>query len=43
VTSTSNPLDLLLRKLETHSPLDEKDRQAVLALPYTLRTLEAHT
>ena len=38
----SNPLDLLLRKLETHSSLDEADRQAVLSLPYTLRTLEPH-
>ncbi|HEX8482507.1 MAG TPA: Crp/Fnr family transcriptional regulator [Allosphingosinicella sp.] len=43
VTSTSNPLDLLLRKLETHSRLDEEDRQAILALPYTLRTLEAQS
>ena len=40
MTSTSNPLDLLLRKLETHSRLEEDDRQAVLALPYTLKTLE---
>jgi CRP-like cAMP-binding protein len=33
---------LLLRKLETHSALSEEDRQAVLALPYHLRTFEPH-
>jgi CRP-like cAMP-binding protein len=38
-----DPLELLLRKLEQHSPLPEEDRQAVLALPYTLRSAEAHT
>ena len=43
VTSTSHPLDLLLRKLETHSRLEEDDRQAILALPFTLKTLEAHS
>ena len=43
VIATSNPLDLLLRKLETHARLDEEDRQAVLALPYTLKTLEPQT
>ena len=43
VADTSSPLDLLLRKLETHSRLDEDDRQAILALPYTLRTLEAQS
>ncbi len=37
-----NPLHLLLRKLETHSELDEEDRRLILALPYTLRTLEPH-
>ena len=37
----NNPLQLLLRKLETHSVLTDEDRQAVLALPYTLRSLEA--
>ncbi|HZG08755.1 MAG TPA: Crp/Fnr family transcriptional regulator [Allosphingosinicella sp.] len=41
VTATSNPLDLLLRKLETHSPLSEDDRQAIRALPCTLKTFEA--
>ncbi len=43
VTGTSNPLHLLLRKLQTHSSLDEEDRQAILALPYTLKTLESHS
>ena len=37
---TSNPLQLLVRKLETHSPLSEEDREAILALPHTLKTLE---
>ena len=40
--TTHNPLHLLLRKLETHSILNEEDRQAILALPYVLRTLEPH-
>jgi len=40
--TTPNPLHLLLRKLETHSALCDADREAVLALPYTLRTLEPH-
>jgi CRP-like cAMP-binding protein len=35
-----NPLQLLVRKLELQSALDEEDRQAILSLPYTLRTLE---
>jgi CRP-like cAMP-binding protein len=43
VTSSSNPLELLLRKLETHAVLGEEDRRAVLALPYNLKTLEAQT
>jgi CRP-like cAMP-binding protein len=41
VTST-HPLSLLLKKLETHTQLQEQDREAVLALPHQLRTLEAH-
>jgi CRP-like cAMP-binding protein len=41
--SEKNPLHLLLRKLETHSELGEEDRQAILALPYTLRTFEPHS
>ncbi len=39
----SNPLNLLLRKLETHVALTAEDREAVLALPYTVRTLEPHS
>ena len=38
-----NPLALLLRKLEQHAELPEADRQAILALPHTLRTLEAQS
>lgn len=40
MTDTKNPLELLLRKLELHSELDEEDRRAVLSLPMTMRTLE---
>jgi CRP-like cAMP-binding protein len=35
-----HPLELLVRKLEQHSALSEEDRQAILGLPYTLRTFE---
>ena len=38
-----NPLALLLRKLDSHHPLDAKDRAAIEALPYKLRTLEAQS
>ena len=31
----------MLRMLEGHSPLDDEDRRALLALPVTMRTLEA--
>jgi CRP-like cAMP-binding protein len=41
--SADHPLHLLLRRLEQSSVLSEEDRQAVLALPYTLRTLEPST
>ncbi|MET1113030.1 MAG: Crp/Fnr family transcriptional regulator [Allosphingosinicella sp.] len=41
MSSTSNPLVLLLRKLEAHSTLDEDDRRAILALPSTLKALDA--
>jgi CRP-like cAMP-binding protein len=41
--SPTEPLELLLRKLQLHSPLSEEDREAVLALPYSLKTLEPHT
>ena len=37
-----SPLHLLLRKLETHSALEEEDRQAVLGLSHTIRSLDAH-
>jgi CRP-like cAMP-binding protein len=43
VQTPSNPLALLVRNLELRAPLPEADRQAVLELPYTLRTLEAAT
>ena len=35
------PLRLMLRMLEAHSPLDDEDGRALLALPVTMRTLEA--
>lgn len=35
-----HPLGLLVRKLETHAPLVDADREALLALSYTRRTLE---
>ncbi len=38
--STSSPLALMVRKLETHATLNADDRAALLALPYTLRTYE---
>ncbi len=41
--SSSGPLDLLLRKLETHARLGAEDRRAITALPCTLKTLEAQS
>jgi CRP-like cAMP-binding protein len=35
----NNPLELLLANLELRSPLPESDREAILALPYTLKSL----
>ncbi|HET7817130.1 MAG TPA: Crp/Fnr family transcriptional regulator [Sphingomicrobium sp.] len=35
----NNPLELLLDNLELRSPLAKDDREAVLALPYTLKSL----
>ena len=35
----SNPLALLLANLELRSPLSPSDREAILALPYALKTL----
>lgn len=37
---SNNPLELLLENLELRSPLPEQDRQAILALPYTLKSLD---
>lgn len=39
---SGNPLSLLIRKLELHSTFSPDDRQAILALPYKLRILDAH-
>ncbi|MEO6256177.1 MAG: Crp/Fnr family transcriptional regulator [Sphingomicrobium sp.] len=36
---TSSPLALLVEVLELRSPLPEADRRAILALPYTLKSL----
>ena len=36
---STNPLQLLIDNLELRSPLPEEDRQAILALPYTLKSL----
>jgi CRP-like cAMP-binding protein len=41
MNASTRPLELLLRKLETHAALGEEDRAAILALPVTLKTLEA--
>jgi CRP-like cAMP-binding protein len=41
--TAASPLHLLLKKLETHSSLDEEDRQAILRLPFTMKTLEPHS
>ncbi len=35
-----HPLDGVIRKLESHSRLDEEDREAILALPHSLRSLD---
>ena len=43
MTASRHPLELLVRNLELRSPLPPQDRQAVLDLPYTPRTLEAGT
>jgi CRP-like cAMP-binding protein len=37
----NHPLQLLLRQLELHSPLSEAARQAILDLPFQLKTHEA--
>ncbi len=38
-----HPLQLLVRKLETHHPLNDVDRQAVLNLPFKLRMMESQS
>jgi CRP-like cAMP-binding protein len=43
MTSPPNPLSLLVRKLEIHARLTDDDRKAVLALPWTMRTVDAGT
>ncbi len=35
-----SPLALMVRKLEIHTPLQQDDRDALLALPHTLKTYE---
>ena len=40
VVTTTHPLQLLVRKLQTHSPLSDADRAAILGLHYTLKTYE---
>ena len=39
----ASPLDLLIRKLEVSKRLSKEDREAIHALPYTLKTVEPHT
>ena len=41
--SSKHPLDLLVRNLELRTPLSKDAREAVLALPHTLRTIEHST
>lgn len=38
-----HPLDALVAQLASHRPLDDGDREAILALPYRLRSLEAQS
>ena len=40
---SDHPLGMLLRHLDLRTSLPEEDRQAILDLPYTIKTLEAHT
>jgi len=41
VDELRHPLELLVRNLQLRSRLSAEDREAILGLPYTLRTLEA--
>jgi CRP-like cAMP-binding protein len=43
MAASRHPLELLVRNLELRSPLPPQDREAVLNLPHTVRTLEAAT
>jgi CRP-like cAMP-binding protein len=43
VQRANHPLELLARNLQLRSHLPKKDRDALLALPFTLRTLEPST
>jgi CRP-like cAMP-binding protein len=43
VNTLRHPLELLLRNLELRAPLPDADRKAILALPYTMKTLEPAT
>ena len=43
MSTTLHPVELLVRNLELRSPLPKADRESVLSLPYTLRTLEPGT
>jgi CRP-like cAMP-binding protein len=43
VSVSDHPLQLLVRKLETHAPLTPEDRGALLNLSYVRRTVEAST
>lgn len=40
MVSEQNPLQLLVRRLGTHAKLDDADRASILALRYTLKTVE---
>src|SRR3954451_14117185 len=43
LSEDTNPLQLLIRALQLHVDLPAEDREAILALPRRLRTLEAST
>jgi CRP-like cAMP-binding protein len=43
MSETASPLTLLLRNLELRADLGDADREAILALPFALKTLEAQT
>lgn len=43
MVSKQHPLELLLRNLELRTPLSQSAREAILGLPYSLRTLEPST